>query len=185
MIERTLFALLAAASLFATPADHPRVDADGRRLVAGNGVVLKELTESTEFQGYGLVGDDLLFVAYSSDTEGGASTHLSLFNLADAKEHHLCELGATGESSFAVNRSAGVVAFNWDGGIYVMTVPDLLRVQERSLDCASLQRKFERIRKCGPCYEVHWVSDSRLAYREFDGKCWQIRELEYRASGGR
>ena len=184
--DAALCALLAAAALFATAspgAERPHVEDDGRRLVvmdAGRRVVLKELTESTEFQGYGFVGEDLLFVAYSSDTEGGASTYLSLFHLPGTKEQHLCEIGGTGESSFAVNQAAGVVAFNRGDGIYVTAVPDLVRVQEGSLDCAALERKFERIQTCRACYEPHWVGESRLAYRAFDGECWRTREIEYR-----
>lgn len=157
-----------------------RVVVEGQQLVARNGtrMVLKELGGDAELQGYGLVAGNTVFAAWSSDTDGGASTLTSLFDLATGKEDFLCELGGTGETTFAVNREAGLVAFNWRGAIYAARVRDLLMRRDGGIDCPALERRFIRVLACESCYEIQWVNASRLAYREFDGDKPLTKQIE-------
>jgi hypothetical protein len=176
-------ALVLSSALAGCVAHGPRelrIVVEGQQLVAVNGtrVVLKELGIYAEFEGYGLVAEDTLFAAWSSDTEGGASTLISLFDLASGKEHFLCELGGTGETTFAVNRAAGLVAFNWDEAIYAVRVRDLLMRRDGGIDCLALQRRFIRLLPCRSCYEPQWMNASRLAYSELDGDAPVTKQIE-------
>lgn len=179
MFERIACCLIAVLLVAPMLAAERQLLVEGHSLIAKTGderIVIKRLAKDQEFQGYGFLEDDVVFMAYSTDAEGGASTILAVYEGAQKRERFLCELGATGESSFAVSASGSDIAFNWRDAIYVMPVDRLLTAREPGpLDCPSIAA---RILDCQSCYAPVWVGPSRVRYQIWEDPCWRTRELD-------
>jgi hypothetical protein len=123
------------------------------------GVPLPPLPPGAELQGHGFLDGSTVFYAYSGDGEGGASTVLALYDVNARRSRVICELGATGESTFAVNRTRRMVAFNWIHGIY-------LTETLTPMPCGEWEQRLRLLVRCDSCYEVAWRDDRTLTYQE-------------------
>jgi hypothetical protein len=82
--------------------------------------LLKALHGDQSFQGFGIVNQNEIFLAYSSG-EAEASSILSVYEIADKSEKVIIEIGGTGESNYSLNEDTGMIAFNWYNGIYIFS----------------------------------------------------------------
>jgi hypothetical protein len=104
---------------------------------------------------------------------------LSIYDFAAGTERPMCELGGTGESSFAVSADGSAIAFNWRGGIYVMNTAGLVdALRAGPVGCARLEERFDRVIECRSCFEPRWTGAAKLQYEEWDGATWRVRELD-------
>lgn len=180
-------AVLLFATMSAAAAERRQVSVEGQTLVVTSGnerLVVRTLPDDAEFQGYGFIGADTLFLAYSSGSEGGAGTMLAIYDLARQTEYPICEIGGTGESVFVISDDGSTAAFNWIRGIYVFSLKGILEaVRERPLGATRCEKQFRQVVACEQCYSPKWIGPSRLQYEEADGKCWRVRTIDVPAGG--
>ncbi|HYC58146.1 MAG TPA: hypothetical protein VEK79_01135 [Thermoanaerobaculia bacterium] len=172
------FVLLRAAA-FVVSGGKPFVDSQSLVVErGGERVVLKTLTDAQEFQGFGDLEDGAVFMAYSTDTEGGASTMLSVYDFARHKELLICELGATGESAFVMSPDGSRIAFNWEDGIYLASTRGLLAsLRKGPVGCERFRSRFRLVVKCNTCYEPEWVGPATIRYNGWERDEWRMREV--------
>ncbi|GEM_PF-5003183 len=176
-IPALAFALFVGQVAAGLPAK-PSLEVVGDSLVyrdEGQMRVIKRLPDRT-FQGFAIVDHDRVFLAYSGDGEGGASTILAVSDLKSGHELFIWELGATGDTTFVYSKDNGLVAFNWCDGLYVFSIKEVL--EQRSRPAFDLERFLTKVASCASCDEVQWKGVDLLSYLQWDGRGPKRREIK-------
>ena len=134
---------------------------------------IKRLREGGCFNGYEIINNEYVFLAYDQGGEAEPSTIISVYNLKTNREDYVGMIPVSGDAYFDYNRENNLVLFNDSDGLNIFNLSQALNFSQ------SDEIQTQTILN-GNFYLPFWKDSTNIGYDEWEDDHWvnKIFKLE-------